>query len=50
MSCENSQGELDKTTLLDIIHTYSNKGEIDLDDIMVSAVQKDSTRGLSQPI
>ena len=50
MLCENSQGELDETILLDILHTDSNKGGFDLDNIMVSTVQKDSIMGLSQPI
>ena len=40
MSCEDSQQqELDESNLLDIIHSESNTGEFDLDDIMVSAVQ-----------
>ena len=51
MSCVDAQEEeeLDKSTLLDILHSESNNGEFDLKDIMVSAVLKDSARVLTRP-
>jgi hypothetical protein len=51
MSCVDAQEKegLDLSTLLDILHSESNNGEFDLNDIMVSAVLKDSARVLTRP-
>jgi hypothetical protein len=40
--------ELDEPTLLNMLHSESNTGEFDLDDIMVSAVQEGPCKGVDK--
>ena len=40
--------ESDEHILLDILHSESNTGEFDLDDIIVSAVQRGQCKGVDK--